>query len=140
MVVVQQASQLLVPTTSSEVELMETLVTGYGTGRRVIPNNFFGSRINGNSESRIVLVFACEPNNFFGSRINGNTSYSSPSMSCLMPNNFFGSRINGNHVEAFSRIKSRAPTTSSEVELMETLLTGFFPKWSVAQQLLRKSN
>ena len=39
----------------------------------------------------------------------------------LRPNNFFGSRINGNLV--YSHLSNRCicdPTTSSEVELMET--------------------
>ena len=37
------------------------------------PNNFFGSRINGNvGMAKHLGAMAWRPNNFFGSRINGN--------------------------------------------------------------------
>ena len=61
------------PTTSSEVELMETFrLSPYLIFRQ--PNNFFGSRINGNAAYSEALKAEYGPNNFFGSRINGNGS------------------------------------------------------------------
>ena len=64
-----------------------------------LPNNFFGSRINGNLENAFYLARKFIPNNFFGSRINGNLQWPSKSFKLRVPNNFFGSRINGNGLE-----------------------------------------
>ena len=84
--------------TSSEVELMET----HRLSRSLVanlrsPNDFFGSRINGNWVNSGLVFLIAQPNDFFGSRINGN----------LQEPKYFAPASGG-------------PMTSSEVELMET--------------------
>ena len=86
------------------------------------PHNFFGSRINGNTFQEPVLdSLESTPHNFFGSRINGNAHRKRRIMHIAQTHNFFGSRINGNG-QGLDQESSEPPlTTSSEVELMETL-------------------
>ena len=85
------------PTTSSEVELMET--------RRLVA----------------LLHRSRDPTTSSEVELMETDSRLLQSNFLLAPNNFFGSRINGNSSLGNVYITSPIPTTSSEVELMETL-------------------
>ena len=95
--------------TSSEVELMET-ITCRILESSTHPNDFFGSRINGNLRRLLFLPPGLGPNDFFGSRINGNTTVALLTLAGVsLPNDFFGSRINGNRRFSASTKTSRVP-------------------------------
>ena len=114
------------PTTSSEVELMETgwspalFLSGHH------PNNFFGSRINGNVyRCHLHEVRRYHPNNFFGSRINGNIVTVSSLPTCsICPTTSSEVELMETRGMDKETLKAMCPTTSSEVELMETLGIG----------------
>ena len=130
--------------TSSEVELMETLVSLQDCDVVLYTSDFLGSWINGNTrytvwvKARVLLTSSevelmetsihgdltrCrtkKTSDFLGSWINGNHRNVSWTNIHLRSSDFLGSWINGNYLQGFNFLLIVRLLTSSEVELMET--------------------